>query len=60
VPLSITQAEQIRALHQWANARAVAATPAEDRADYAAETVPAAPPAPEDLLGSRGGRPIDF
>jgi SpoVK/Ycf46/Vps4 family AAA+-type ATPase len=62
VPLSITQAEQIRGLRQWANARAVAATPAEDRADYdaAASHVPAVPPAPEDLLGSRGGRSIDF
>jgi ATP-dependent 26S proteasome regulatory subunit len=61
VPLSVTQAEQIRALRQWANARAVAATPAEDRADYAAETAaPVPPPAPEDVLGSRGGRSIDF
>ncbi|GHU33380.1 ATPase [Betaproteobacteria bacterium] len=62
VPLSITQAEQIRSLRQWANARAVAATPAEDRADYAAAAsdTPATPPAPEDLLGSRGGRSIDF
>jgi len=61
VPLSVTQAEQIRALRQWANARAVAATPVEDRADYDAQTdTPAAPPAPDDVLGSRGGRSIDF
>jgi SpoVK/Ycf46/Vps4 family AAA+-type ATPase len=35
VPLSVTQAEQISAIRTWADVRAVAATAAEDRAEYA-------------------------
>ena len=35
VPLSVTQGEQIRTLREWASMRAVAATPSEDRAEYA-------------------------
>ncbi|WP_172195826.1 AAA family ATPase [Saccharibacillus qingshengii] len=60
VPLSVTQAEQIREVREWANVRAVAATPQEDRSGYkhdgfppkrpdaekpAIEGSPAAPPA---------------
>lgn len=66
VPLSVTQAEQIHQLREWANVRAVAATQNEDRSAY---TVPAqvvkgvdasAELQPDDVLGSRGGRPVDF
>jgi SpoVK/Ycf46/Vps4 family AAA+-type ATPase len=57
VPLSVTQAEQIRALRQWADVRAVAATAAEDRDDYDA---PAPAPTPGDDDRSRGGRTVDF
>ena len=66
VPLSVTQAEQIRALRAWADVRAVAATAAEDRDDYehpgpaaggppAGEAVPA-----EGVNRTRGGRTVDF
>ncbi|UTR13187.1 AAA family ATPase [Salipaludibacillus sp. LMS25] len=66
VPLSVTQAEQIRSLREWANVRAVAATSQEDRNEYGQDTpaMKAAPkevkPAPEDIKRSRGGRSIDF
>ena len=57
VPLSVTQAESIRSLRQWANVRAVAATAREDLEDYNRST-------PEELDGdvrkSRGGRSLDF
>lgn len=56
VPLSITQAEQIRALREWANQRAVAATREEDRVEY--KRVEEAHE--EDVRSSRGGRAIDF
>lgn len=63
VPLSVTQAEQIHALRAWANVRAVAATPSEDRAAYAPEpSAPADTPPPDGarhIAASRGGRPID-
>ena len=42
VPLAVTQSEQIRAIRDWANVRAVAATPREHREGYAE---PAAAPA---------------
>lgn len=64
VPLSVTQAEQIQHLREWANVRAVAATQDEDRAAYAISD--AAPPpsdpshAPDAIIASRGGRSIDF
>lgn len=45
VPLSVTQAERIRAIRDWANKRAVSATAQDDRA---ADTEP------------RGGRTVDF
>ena len=66
VPLSVTQAEQIHQLREWANVRAVAATQTEDRSSYAlagqatSKMELAAPPTPENIAGSRGGRPIDF
>lgn len=64
VPLSITQAEQIHQLREWANVRAVAATQNEDRVDYVqagalSRSVDAAV-TPDDVLASRGGRPVDF
>lgn len=71
VPLSITQAEQIQRLREWANVRAVAATPKEDReryelpgADIKAPSTPSVNPstdgAVENITGSRGGRSVDF
>ncbi len=56
VPLSVTQGEQIRTLRDWASVRAVAATPSEDRAEYAE---PSAGP-PGDVTASRGGRMVDI
>ncbi|MFZ4860112.1 MAG: AAA family ATPase [Desulfuromonadaceae bacterium] len=66
VPLSVTQAEQIHQLREWANVRAVAATQTEDRTSYALAgqttntTDATAPVPPGNIAGSRGGRPIDF
>jgi SpoVK/Ycf46/Vps4 family AAA+-type ATPase len=67
VPLSVTQAEQIRALREWADVRAVAATAAEDRDDYDAPPPGATGPAPgepgapaEGVNRARGGRTVDF
>lgn len=68
VPLSVTQSEQIHQLREWANVRAVAATQKEDRSNYVSSAVVLTnepknhPPEPasNDVLGSRGGRPIDF
>lgn len=66
VPLSVTQAEQIQGLREWANVRAVAATQNEDRATYALigksvkSNDASAEVSPDDVLGSRGGRPVDF
>lgn len=37
VPLAVTQAEQITAIREWANVRAVAATAPEDRKTYQQE-----------------------
>jgi SpoVK/Ycf46/Vps4 family AAA+-type ATPase len=44
VPLSVTQSEQIRAIREWANVRAVAATPREHREGYADPAASAAAP----------------
>ncbi len=59
IPLSVTQAEQVLALRQWADVRAVAASAPEDRAGY---TTPApeveAEPADSEALTHRGGRPV--
>ncbi len=68
VPLSVTQAEQIRALREWADVRAVAATAAEDRDDYDAPPPGATGPAPgegeptpdDGVNRARGGRTVDF
>lgn len=61
VPLSVTQAEQIRALREWANVRAVAATLADDRVDYGKDAETAPKPVPsDDIHTSRGGRTLDF
>ncbi len=54
VPLSVTQKEQILALRQWANVRAVAATKKDDMAQYGNETNENA-----DISASRGGRALD-
>jgi len=61
VPLSVTQAETIHGIREWANLRAVSATSAEQRSEYA----PAAQPTPQaksssDVSASRGGRTVDF
>jgi len=59
VPLSVTQAERIRALRDWANVRAVTATLQDDREDY--ENDPKQEPDElMDIRRSRGGRTLDF
>lgn len=62
VPLSITQAEQITAIREWANVRAVAATAKEDRIEYVAEREEIAKTlnSNDNFRHSRGGRTIDF
>jgi ATP-dependent 26S proteasome regulatory subunit len=57
VPLSVTQAEQITQIRRWADTRAVAATAADDRDDYAVTPSAAAD---TDVASWRGGRTIDF
>jgi SpoVK/Ycf46/Vps4 family AAA+-type ATPase len=57
VPLSVTQAEQIRSIRDWANIRAVAATRQVDRAEYIKEVGEGAE---DDVRTSRGGRRVDF
>lgn len=54
VPLSVTQKEQILALRQWANIRAVAATRKDDMAEYSTDAN-----ADKDVNTSRGGRALD-
>ncbi|MBM4763819.1 AAA family ATPase [Bacillus sp. B15-48] len=63
VPLSITQAEQIRAIRDWANVRAVSATPKDDLEEYKSEPISVAPSGnvpDDDVRFNRGGRTIDF
>lgn len=61
VPLSVTQAEQIRTIREWANVRAVAATPHEDRVEYVEYTnTKKAEGGEDDIRAARGGRTIDF
>lgn len=62
VPLSVTQAEQIQSIREWANVRAVAATPHEDRMEYKQEVRDSKAPEPveEDVRFTRGGRAVDF
>lgn len=56
VPLSTTQKEQILALREWANVRAVAATKKDDLSQYNKEEDGAKA---TDVLKSRGGRALD-
>ncbi|HOC91226.1 MAG TPA: AAA family ATPase [bacterium] len=69
VPLSVTQAEEILAIRQWANVRAVAATPADERVEYSSPEPGEEPPGDtagdsdktkKSLFSTRGGRTIDF
>lgn len=66
VPLSVTQAEQIISIRNWANVRAVAATAQEDRMDYTQTSTDSNNPKPEiptpddEISDSRGGRTLDF
>lgn len=62
VPLSITQAEQIKAIREWANVRAVAATPKEDRSNYKVldKNKDTSDTTDDDISFNRGGRTIDF
>lgn len=62
VPLSVTQAESIRSIRDWANVRAVAATAQEDREGVSYEPLiePKTPEAPKSPSVSRGGRTVDF
>lgn len=59
VPLSKTQAEQIRETRQWANDRAVAATPAEDLADYPVADPSGGNSEKDEVWSTRGGRQVD-
>lgn len=56
IPLSVTQKEQIKALRDWANVRAVAASTKEALTDYKLESTDEN----DDISRSRGGRTIDF
>lgn len=64
VPLSVTQAEKIVQIREWANVRAVAATSYDDRTEYIDdEKVTKAQEKntqPNDVRRYRGGRTIDF
>ena len=55
VPLSRTQREQIIAIREWANVRAVTATKKEDLTSYSTEDEKA-----NDISESRGGRTLEF
>ena len=57
VPLSVTQKEQILALRQWANIRAVTATKKDDMAQYASNSVNNIE---DDIKNTRGGRTLDL
>lgn len=54
VPLSAVQKEQILALREWANTRAVSATDTTDLSNYGDEI------SSEKINSSRGGRALDF
>ncbi|GAB1807659.1 AAA family ATPase [Priestia megaterium] len=64
VPLSVTQAEQIRDIRNWANVRAVTATPQEDLEEYSGLKKPTngfeEDKKVDDVRYERGGRTIDF
>lgn len=56
VPLSVTQAEQITRIREWAESRAVSATAEAARGTYNSN----APNDPSDVSSWRGGRSIEF
>jgi len=56
VPLSVTQAEQITRIREWAQSRAVSATAESARGTYKSD----APADPSDVSSWRGGRTIEF
>ncbi|MGM7666086.1 AAA family ATPase [Microbacterium sp. A93] len=56
VPLSVTQAEQITRIREWAESRAVSATSEAARGAYESD----APTDPKDVSSWRGGRAIEF
>jgi SpoVK/Ycf46/Vps4 family AAA+-type ATPase len=60
VPLSITQAEAIDTIREWANVRAVAATAAEDMAEIKHVEKSEAPKPLAPVVPTRGGRTVDF
>jgi SpoVK/Ycf46/Vps4 family AAA+-type ATPase len=60
VPLSITQAEAIEIIREWANVRAVAATAAEDMAEIKTIEKSYTSKAPAPVAPTRGGRTVDF
>lgn len=60
IPLSVTQAEQIRAIREWANVRAVAATLGDDRSTYRKEEQRFDTTSDDDIKSTRGGRTLDF
>ena len=59
VPLSTTQKEQIVAIRQWANVRAVSATKKEDFNQYQ-KSKPVEQSPKDDITKERGGRTLDF
>ncbi|HEY4281159.1 MAG TPA: AAA family ATPase [Conexibacter sp.] len=60
VPLSTTQAEQVRAIREWANQRAVSATGAIDREPVASGVAAGGDLSDDGDAYGRGGRTIDF
>lgn len=67
VPLSVTQAEEILMIREWANVRAVSATSVEDRTEYSSNKEPDGKGEADgekemknDVLSCRGGRAVDF
>lgn len=60
VPLSITQAEAIDVIREWANVRAVAATAAEDMTEIKGVEKSEAHKSPTPVAPTRGGRTVDF
>ena len=60
VPLSITQAEAIDVIREWANVRAVAATAAEDMTEIKGIEKSEAHKTPAPVAPTRGGRTVDF
>ena len=60
IPLSVTSAEKVLALRQWADVRAVAASTPEDRAGYTIPGPDSVPtPTDPEALTHRGGRPVE-